>query len=124
MSAQEKEKRNLCMRTHEEYKKIEVTIDSGASDEVASVEKFESYPIEKTTASGTTYSSAAGNQAEAIDNAGQRYIRVGDDHGTESWAKFQMCRGRSRQDPGKRQQIGGLWTLGGVQTSRLGEGTV
>ena len=123
MSAQEKEKHNLCMRTHEEYKKIEVTVDSGASDEVASVEKLESYPIEKTTASGTTYSSAVGKQAEEIVNVGQRYIRRRSLHG-ELGQVPDVQRSRSRQDPGKRQQIGGLWTLGGVQTSRLGEGTV
>ena len=92
MSAQEKEKQNLCMNTREEYDKIAVMIDSGASETVASVEKFESYPTEKTTASGTTCSSAAGKQAEDILNVGQRYTRVVDDHGTESWPKFQMCR--------------------------------
>ena len=48
---------------------------------MASVEKFESYPFEKTTASGTTYSSAGGKQAEDTVNVGQRYIRVVDVHG-------------------------------------------
>ena len=64
-------------------------IDSGANETVASVEKCESHPVEKTTASDTTYSSAAGKKAEDIVNVGQGYIRVVDDHGTESWAKFQ-----------------------------------
>ena len=93
MSAQEKEKHNFCMSTHEEHDKIAVTIDSGPSETRASVEKFESHPIHIATASGTTFSSAAGNQAEDIVNVGQRYIRVVDDHVTESWAKFQMWRG-------------------------------
>ena len=69
------------MSTHEEYEQIAVMIDSGASETEASVEKFELYPIEKTAASGTTYSSAAGKQAEDIVNVCQRYIRVVDDHG-------------------------------------------
>ena len=49
---------------------------TGASDTVASAERFESYPIEKTTASGTTFSSAVGKQAEVIVNVGLRYIGV------------------------------------------------
>ena len=40
-------------------------IDSGASERLASVEKFD----------------------------GQRYIRAVDDHCTESWAKFRMWQG-------------------------------
>ena len=75
------------MNIHNEYEKIAVIIDSGASETGAPVEKFESYPVEKTTASGTTYSSAAGHQAEEIVNV-DRYTRVVDDHGTESWVKF------------------------------------
>ena len=118
MSAQEKEKHNLCMRTHEEYKKIEVTVDSGASDEVASVEKLESYPIEKTTASGTTL---------LVQQLGSKQKRLStlvrdtsvDDHCTESWAQVpDVQRSRSRQDPGKRQQIGGLldtWWCSDIQ---------
>ena len=39
---------------HEDYEKIEVMIDSGASETVASEDKFGTYPLEKTTASGTT----------------------------------------------------------------------
>ena len=45
MSAQEKEKQNLCLSTDEKY---------GRLWSASSVEKFESYPIEKTAASGTT----------------------------------------------------------------------
>ena len=84
------ETQNLCMSTHEESDKIAVMIESGAIETAALLEKFESYPypIEKATAS-----SAAGKQTEDIVNAGQRYIPVVDDHGTESWAKFQKCRG-------------------------------
>ena len=45
-------------------------------------------------------------------NLGQRYSRV-DDRGTESW----MCKAICQNDTGKRQQVGGIWTQGGVQTS-------
>ena len=68
-------------------------IDSGASETVASQDKFPSYPLVETTASGTTYTSAAKKQAEDIVNIGQKYVLVVDDEGTESWAKFQMCKG-------------------------------
>ena len=61
---------------------------------VASVEKFESYPFEKTTAPGTTYSSAGGKQAEDTVNVGQRYIRAVDGHGQVPG----MHRTRPRQD--------------------------
>ena len=37
----------MCMNTHDEYEKIAVVNDSGASETVVSVEKFESYPIVK-----------------------------------------------------------------------------
>ena len=69
MSAQEKEKQNLCMNTHDEHEKLAVMITVGASE---------------------TAASAAGKQAEDIAIVGQRYIRVVDGHGMESWAKFQM----------------------------------
>ena len=80
------------MNTHDGDEKIAVIDGSGASETVVSVEKFESYPIVKTTTSGTTNSTAAGSQAEDIVNVGQRYVRVVEDHGTESWVKFQMCK--------------------------------
>ena len=51
-------------------------IDSGASEAVASHDKFPSYPLEETTASGTTYSSAAEKEAEQILNVGQKYVQV------------------------------------------------
>ena len=72
MSAKEQENHNLCMTTHEMYEKIAAVIDSGVTETAASVEKFESYPIEKTTAPSTTYSSAAENQAEDTVYVGQR----------------------------------------------------
>ena len=96
MSAQEKEKQHLCMNIHDEYEKIAAITASGESQTVASVEKFESYPNVKTTASGTTYSSAAGKQARDIVKGGQRYVRVVDDQGTESWRKFQVCKGHGQ----------------------------
>ena len=84
---------NLCMNTYDEFEKIEVMIDSGASETVASMDKFPSYSLEETTASGTTYSSAAEKQAEAIMNMGQKYVETVDEKGNVSWAKFQMCKG-------------------------------
>ena len=68
MSVQKKENQCGCMSSHKECVKIAVTIDSGASGTVASVDKFGSYPVETTTASDTTYASAAGKQAEDIVN--------------------------------------------------------
>ena len=96
------------MNTHDEYYKIAVMIDSGASETVASAEKFESYPIEKTT-SGTTCSSAAEQQAEDTANVSQRYIRVVDDRGMESWAKFEMCKGL-----GQDKILGSVFRVGGT----------
>ena len=64
MQKREREAELVHEQPYEEYEKIDVMIDSGASDTAASVEKFESYPNEKTTAPGTAYSSAAGKQAE------------------------------------------------------------
>jgi len=46
-------------------------IDSGASETVASEDRFPSYDLVKTTASGITYSSAAESQAEDITNIGE-----------------------------------------------------
>lgn len=83
---------NLCTNVHDDYEKIEVMVDSGASETVASQDKFTSYPLEETTASGTTYSSAAEKQAEDIVNLGQKYVQVVDENGSESWAKFQIGR--------------------------------
>ena len=78
------------MNIHCEYEKIEAITGSGASQTVASVEKFESYPNGKTTASSTTYSSVARKQARDIVNVGQGYVRVVDDQGTKSWRKLQF----------------------------------
>ena len=90
MGAQGKEKQHLCMNTHDEYEKIAAMIDSGGTETLVSVVKFESYPIEQATASGTTYSSAPGKQEEEIVNVDQRYVRVVDDHGMARWSKFCM----------------------------------
>ena len=84
---------SLCTNIHDEYEKIEMMIDSGASETVASQDKFSSYPLVETTASGTTYSSAAEKDVEQIINVGQKYVQVVDYRGNESWAKFQMCKG-------------------------------
>ena len=84
---------SLCTNIHDEYEKIEMMIDSGASETVASQDKFSSYPLVETTASGTTYSSAAEKDVEQIINVGQKYVQVVDSRGNESWAKFQMCKG-------------------------------
>jgi hypothetical protein len=93
MSSQASGVQNLCMVHDDEYEKVAIMIDSGASETVASMDKFPSYPLELTTASGTTYSSAAEKQAEDIVNMGQKYVQVVDEYGVESWAKFQMCKG-------------------------------
>ena len=84
---------NLCTNIHDEYEKIEMMIDSGSSETVASHDKFPSYPLEKTTASGTTFSLAAEKEAEQIINVGQKYVQVVDARGNENWAKIQMCKG-------------------------------
>ena len=63
--------------------------------------------------------SAARKQSEDIVHVGQRYIREVDDHGTESWAKFPMCKGL-----GQHKILGsvssGIWTLGGADTQAKG----
>ena len=89
---QENGQQHLCAM-HEDYEKIEVMIDSGASETVASEDKFGTYPLERTTATGTTYSSATAKQSEGIVNLGQRYVQVTDEKGRESWATFQICKG-------------------------------
>ena len=89
---QENRQQNLCAM-HEDYEKIEVMIDSGASETVASEDIFGTYPLEKTTATGTTYSSAAAKQSEDIVNLGQTYVQVTDERGRETWATFQICSG-------------------------------
>ena len=93
MGVQAEEGPNLGTNIHDEYEKIEMMIDSGASETVASQDKFPSYPLVETTASGTTYSSAAAKEAEQIVNVGQKYVQVVDELGYETWAKFQMCKG-------------------------------
>ena len=73
---------------YEDYEHNEVMIDSGASETVASEGMFDTYPLEKTTATGTTYSSAAAKQSEEIVNLGQTYVQVTDERGGETWATF------------------------------------
>ncbi len=65
---------NLCANVHDDCEKIEMMIDSGAGEKVASQDKFPTYPMIETTASGTTYSSAAEKEAEHIVNMGQKYV--------------------------------------------------
>ena len=85
---------NLCAaNADEEYEKISIMVDSGASETVASEEYFPAYELIETTASGVTYSSAADKTAEPIVNLGQKLVEVVDEYGTCSWAKFQICRG-------------------------------
>ena len=81
-------------------------IDPG-SDLINIPDKFESYPMKKTLAGGTTYSSAAGKQAEHIVDVGPKCIRDVDEHGTETWAEFQMCSGLGRDKSlGSAKQVG------------------
>jgi hypothetical protein len=75
---------SLCTNIHDEHEKIEVMVDSGPSETVASQDKFPSYPMMETTASGTTYSSAVEKQAEDIVNLGQKYAQVVDEMGNET----------------------------------------
>ena len=62
-----------------EWEKI--MIDSGASETAASADKFSEYPLVKTTASGTEYSSAA-EGGGAISNVGEKVIEVMDVSGS------------------------------------------
>jgi hypothetical protein len=49
-----------CMdKREDEYEKVSVMIDAGASDTVASMGKIQPDPLETTMVSGKTYSSAA-----------------------------------------------------------------
>ena len=77
------------------FEKISIMIDSGASETVASEDRFPSYDLVKTTASGITYSSAAESQAEDITNIGEQFVETVDENGVTSWAKFQICKGLS-----------------------------
>ena len=70
-------------------------IDSGGSETVASEDRFPSYDLVKTTASGITYSSAAESHAEGITNIGETFVETVDGNGVTSWAKFQICKGLS-----------------------------
>ena len=59
---------------------------------LASVDKFSEYPLVKTTANGTEYSSAA-EGGVAITNVGEKVIEVMDVSGCMSYMKVQMCEG-------------------------------
>jgi len=86
----------LCTNSHnDEFEKISIMIDSGASETVASEDRFPSYDLVKITASGITYSSAAESQAEDITNIGEQFVETVDENGVTSWAKFQICKGLS-----------------------------
>ena len=85
---------HLCVNAVEDdYEKVSIMIDSGASETVAPAECFESYDLVKTTASGTTYASAAAGDCNEIVNIGEKFVEVVDENGTTTWAKFQVCRG-------------------------------
>ena len=83
----------LCSNTHDEYEKISIMIDSGASETVASLDKFPMYKSAMTTATGTTYASAADKQSGDIVNIGEKVVETIDEHGITSHVKFQMCKG-------------------------------
>ena len=91
MSAQEKEKSNLCMNTHEEYEKIEVLIDlwrkrnSCIRGDVRIVPDREDNSIRH-----NVLASRWESKQRTSTPVGQGYIRVVDDHGTESCAKLQI----------------------------------
>ena len=86
---------NLAQGAEEEYEQISVMVDSGASETVASEEKFEAYELIATTAVGTQYSAAAESGA-AIVNKGEKLIDVVDANGVATKARFQICSGLSQ----------------------------
>ena len=90
------------MSAHEEFEKTAVMIDSGASETVASVEKFEF---------GSSWQASRGHRprwSEILSSRRRsRHGELGQVPGVQ--------RTRSRQDNAKRQQVGGIWTLGGFR---------
>ena len=75
-----------------EWEKISFMIDSGASEILANPDKFSEYPLAKTTASGTEYSSAA-EAGGAMTNVGERVIEVMDVFGCMSYINVQVREG-------------------------------
>lgn len=86
----------ICTSTHDVYEQVSVMVDSGASETVASEHHFANSPLVATSATGTTYSSAAANPAETIMNLGEKYVEVTDINGKDRWAKLQICSGLGR----------------------------
>ena len=86
----------LNVEDEDAYEMISMMVDSGASETVASDKEFASYPLTPTTATGTTYSSAAEKQFEDIVNIGEKVVETVDEHGNVNWAKFQICKGLSK----------------------------
>ena len=96
MTASNQIEQKLCAHNvEEEYEKISVMVDSGASETVASDDKFPSYELKATTAVGTQYSAAA-KEGGAIENKGEKLIDVVDENGMVTQAKFQMFAGLSQ----------------------------
>ncbi len=83
----------MCTNVHDDYEKIEMMIDSGASETVASQDKFPSYEMVETTATGTTYSSVAEKQAESIVNMGQKYVQVDTREATRAGPSSRCAKG-------------------------------
>jgi hypothetical protein len=69
-------------------------VDSGASETVASSDRFEAYELIMTNAVGTKYSSAS-EAGTAIVNKGEKVIEVTDEKGVESQVRIQICDGLS-----------------------------
>jgi hypothetical protein len=75
-----------------EWEQVRFMVDSGASETVASTEKFKGIDLVETTITGTEYS-AAGSGGKAITNMGEKRLEVMDENGTMSFMKVQMCDG-------------------------------
>lgn len=75
----------------EEYDMSSVMNDAGASETVASIDRFADYPLIQTTAFGTTSPTAASTSVD-ITNVWEKYIQVVSSNGVESMARFQMCK--------------------------------
>lgn len=76
-----KDKQVLCANVQEEWEKISMMVDSGASETVASIEHFEGYPLVRTTASGTSYSSASADPKEDVVNVGEKFVETVGENG-------------------------------------------
>ena len=103
-------RRTVCPRELEnETDRCVQLLHECRSETAASVEKFESYPLQKTTAQRTS-TTLVRDPYESSTSTARRV-------GPSSRCAEDLVKTRS----GKRQQVGGIWTLGGVQRPNAGE---